>query len=165
MNLFAQKPTIHFYPQNSGDLKVQKSREKNVVTLDIGSFRAKETILHDGGGSLYHSEQLRTLTPNRCTYGYDVLVYVGRALSLENRNEKQIIEDLRRKNVLISPRQIGVLGKKFIVYLALAHQQSRERLKQAMVSRGGYILHLDGTCEGDSPHLFTGIDGIAQIVW
>lgn len=26
------------------------------------------------------------------------------------------------------------------------------------------ILHIDGTCEGDSPHLFTGIDGIAQIV-
>ena len=25
-------------------------------------------------------------------------------------------------------------------------------------------MHLDGTCEGDSPHLFTGIDGIAQIV-
>jgi len=33
-----------------------------------------------------------------------------------------------------------------------------------MASRGGYILHLDGTCEGDSPHLFTGMDGIAQIV-
>ena len=165
MNLFAQKPTIHFYPQISGgDLKVLKSREKNVVTLDIGPFRAKETILHDGNDNLYHSEQLRALAPHRCTYGYDILVYVGRALFLDNRNERQIIEDLNRKNILISQRQIGVLGKKFIVYLALAHQQSRERLKQKMVSRGGYILHLDGTCEGDSPHLFTGIDGIAQIV-
>jgi hypothetical protein len=55
-------------------------------------------------------------------------------------------------------------GKKFIIYPAIAHQQSRQRIKQEMVSRGGYILHLDGTCEGDSPHLFTGIDGIAQIV-
>jgi len=165
MNLFSQKPTIHFYPQiGGGDLKVQKSREKNVITLDIGPFRAKETILHDGNDGLYHSEQLRALAPHRCTYGYDVLVYVGRALFLDNRNEQQVIEELSRKNVLISPRQIGVLGKKFIVYLALAHQQSRERLRQAMVSRGGYILHLDGTCEGDSPHLFTGIDGIAQIV-
>ena len=165
MNLFAQKPTIHFYPQISGgDLKVLKSREKNVVTLDIGPFRAKETILHDGNGDVYHSEQLRSLTPHRCTYGYDVLVYVGRALFLENRNEQQIIEELSHKNVLISPRQVGFLAKKFIVYLALTHQQSRQRLRQTMVSRGGYILHLDGTCEGDSPHLFTGIDGIAQIV-
>ena len=165
MSLFKQKPTINFYPEFSdGDVKVLKSREKNVVTLDIGAFRAKETILQNDNGSIYHSEQLRDLSPHRCTYGYDVLVYVGRELFIHCRNEQQIIEDLGNKNVLISPRQIGFLGKKFIVYLAIAHQQSRQRLKQKMVSRGGYILHLDGTCEGDSPHLFTGIDGIAQIV-
>jgi ribosomal protein S20 len=33
-----------------------------------------------------------------------------------------------------------------------------------MELRGGYILHLDGTCEADSPHLFSGLDGIAQLV-
>jgi hypothetical protein len=167
MNLFQQKPTIHFSPQLSGcdgDLKVLKSREKNVVTLDIGPFRAKETILHNGNGSLYHSEQLRALTPHRCTYGYDVLVYVGRALFIHSRNEQQVVEELGHKNVWISARQVGFLGRKFIAYLALAHKQSQQRLRQAMLSRGGYILHLDGTCEADSPHLFTGIDGIAQMV-
>ncbi|OQY04917.1 MAG: transposase [Desulfobacteraceae bacterium 4572_123] len=120
MNLFKQKPTINFYPRVDGcGLKVLKSREKNVVTLDIGSFCAKE---------------------------------------------QQIVEDLEKKNIVISPRQIGYLGKRFIAYLAIAHQQSGQRLRQVMALRGGYILHLDGTCEGDSPHLFTGIDGIAKIV-
>ena len=167
MNLFKQAPTIHFCPRIGGcdgDLKVLKSREKNVVTLDIGPFRAKETILQNGNGEVYHSEQLRDLTPTRCTYGYDVLVYVGYALFVHSRGEQQIVEELGKKNVLISLREIGYLGKKFIAYLAIAHHQSRRRLKQAMVSRGGYILHIDGTCEADSPHLFTGIDGIAQIV-
>ncbi len=165
MSLFKQKPTIRFYPRVSdGDLKVLKSREKNVVTLDIGAFRANETILHDSHGSVYHSQQLRALTPHRCTYGYDVLVYVGRALFVHSRTEQQIVGDLGQKNVLISLRQVGFLGKKFIAYLAIAHQQSRQQLKQVMASRGGYVLHLDGTCEGDSPHLFTGMDGIAQIV-
>ena len=167
MNLFKQAPTIHFCPRvggGDGDLKVLKSREKNVVTLDIGSFRAKETILQNGNGEVYYSEQLRALTPTRCTYGYDVLVYVGYALFVHSRGEQQIVEELGKKNVLISLREIGYLGKKFITYLAIAHYQSRRRLKQAMVSRGGYILHIDGTCEADSPHLFTGIDGIAQIV-
>jgi len=167
MNLFKQKPTIHFYPQVSccdGDLKVLKSREKNVVTLDIGPFRAQETILQDAGGSVYPSEQLRALSPNRCTFGYDVLVYVGYALFVHSHNEQQILEQLGKKNVSISARQIGYLGSKFIAYLAIAHYQSRQRLKQAMILRGGYILHIDGTCEADSPHLFTGIDGIAQIV-
>ena len=167
-SLFKERPTIYFYPQVSAgrkdDLRVLRSREKNVVTLDIGAFRARETILHNGDGAVYHSRQLRELTPYRGTYGYDVLVYVGRALFVDCRSEQQIIEYLARKNVLISQREIGFLGKKFITYLAIAHQQSRRRLKKVMALRGGYILHLDGTCEGDSPHLFTGIDGIAQIV-
>ena len=102
--------------------------------------------------------------PHRGTYGYDVLVYVGRGLFMHCHSEQEIIEDLAHNNVVISQREIGFLGKKFIAYLAIAHQQSRHRIKQAMASRGGYILHLDGTCEGDSPHLFTGMDGIAQIV-
>lgn len=143
---------------------MHKSREKNVITLDIGAFRAKETILQSRDGTVYHSRQLRTLTPYRATFGYDVLVHVGHALFVRCHSEQQIIEDLVRKNVLISQREIGFLGKKFITYLAIAHQQSRQRLKQVMALQGGYILHLDGTCEGDSPHLFTGIDGIAQIV-
>lgn len=165
MNLFKQEPTINFYPEFSdGNVKVLKSREKKVVTLDIGPFRAKETILQSNNGSIYHSDQLCALTPHRCTYGYDVLVCVGRALFVHCLNEQQIVEDLSNKNVLISPREIGFLGKKFIIYLSIAHHQSRQRLKQEMILRGGYILHLDGTCEADSPHLFTGIDGIAKIV-
>lgn len=160
---------VHFFPEikhsEHGDLKVLKSRKKAVVTLDIGPFRAMETILVDSNdGCLYHSQELRSLTPYRCTYGYDVLVFVGIALFVRNCSEKQVIEELTQHNVSISHREIGFLGKKFITYLAIAHQQSQQGLKGYMASRGGYILHIDGTCEGGSPHLFTGMDGIAQIV-
>ena len=58
--------------------------------------------------------------------------------------------------------EIGYLGRKFVVYLALAHGESREKLVQSMAKRGGYILHVDGTCEGDSPHLFCGMDGVTE---
>jgi len=170
-NLFPERPTISFYPQietfknPDGKLNVLNTREKNVVTLDIGPFRAKETILHHPQeGIRYVSEELKSLTPYRCTYGYDVLVYVGYALFIRSRSEQEIIKELKEKNISISDREIGFLGKKFITYLALAHRESRERLKEAMAMRGGYILHLDGTCEGDSPHLFTGLDGIAELV-
>ena len=132
--------------------------------MDIGPFDAQETILESSDGSVYHSRQLRALTPYRATFGYDVLVYVGLGLFVRCRSEQAIIEDLARNNVVISQREIGFLGKKFIAYLAIAHEQSRHRLRQVMALRGGYVLHLDGTCEKDSPHLFTGMDGIAQIV-
>ena len=142
-----------------------KSRRKNVVTLDIGPFHAVETVLAGGGdNSVYHSQQLRHLTPRRCTYGYDVLVYVGNGLFRHHCSENKLIDELARCNVSISRRELGFLGKKFIAYLAIAHQQSRQQLRAHMALRGGYILHIDGTCEGDSPHLFTGMDGIAQIV-
>jgi len=135
-----------------------------VIALDIGPFRAVETILSRGDDRVYHSQQLRCLSPRRCTYGYDILVYVGNGLFRYHLSESQLIEKLARRNVSISQREIGFLGKKFIAYLAIAHQQSRQQLKVHMALQGGYILHLDGTCEGDSPHLFTGMDGIAQIV-
>jgi len=85
--------------------------------MDIGPFRARETILQSRDGTVYHSRELRTLTPYRATFGYDVLVRVGRALFMHCRSEQEIIEDLLRDNVVISQREIGFLGKKFIVYL------------------------------------------------
>jgi hypothetical protein len=74
------------------------------------------------------------------------------------------MKDLAAGNIFISEREIGYLGRKFVVYLALAHRESREQLVRSMTKRGGYILHIDGTCEGDSPHLFCGLDGISEIV-
>lgn len=135
------------------------------MTLDIGSFCAKETVLVNPiDKTVYQSQRLRSLTPYRCTYGYDVMVFVGYGLFVHCLPEQQIVEQLVGRNVTISQREIGFLGKKFIAYLAIAHRQAQQRLNQLMFNRGGYILHIDGTCEGGSPHLFTGMDGIAQIV-
>jgi len=167
-NLFEETPVLHFHPDNKvagrNDIKVQKSRRRTVITLDIGPFNAVETILVGPDNRVYHSRQLCELTPQRCTYGYDVLVYVGRGLFCRNCSEAQLLEELAQRNVPISQREIGFLGRKFIAYLAIAHQQSHQRLRDHMALQGGYILHMDGTCEGDSPHLFTGMDGIAKIV-
>ncbi|MGB7934887.1 MAG: transposase [Gammaproteobacteria bacterium] len=97
-------------------------------------------------------------------FAFDVMVYVGKALFLRCRSEQEIQQELGERNITISLREIDRLGRRFIVYLALAHEQSQEKLKALMGSRGGYILHLDGTCEGDSPHLMTSIDEISKIV-
>jgi len=86
------------------------------------------------------------------------------ALFVDSKNEKQIQTELKSCNIPISIRQIGYLAKKFIVYLALAHKESRSKINELLFLRGGYILHLDGTCEGDSPHLMSALDEIAQIV-
>ncbi len=67
-SLFPCKPTIHFHPEIvtcphcGAKPEVKKTRGKTVVTLDIGAFIAKETILHcPRDGTLFVSEQLRAL--------------------------------------------------------------------------------------------------------
>ncbi|MFH0898884.1 MAG: transposase [bacterium] len=146
-------------------LKVKKTDQRMVSRLEIGTFHAHITVLHcEHCGLDYVSDSLDNLVPNHCNYGYDVLVAVGRGLFVDYKNERQLQCELASQNIQISLREIGYLGKKFICYLSLAHQQSQTQLKQWLHSQGGYILHLDGTCEGDSPHLMSALDGIKEIV-
>jgi len=169
--LFPEKPTLHFYPQErecpacGSSLTLQKTWEKNVVTMDIGSFRAKETVMMcpHGHGS-FVSAPLRNLAPANGTFGFDVIVKVGYSLFVHCRNNQEVMAELAAQNVFMSEREISYLGRKFIIYLAIAHRQSQSSLRDFMAGNGGYILHLDGTCEGDSPNLFCGLDGISELV-
>jgi len=169
--LFPEKPTLHFYPQEQecpacgSSLNVQKTWEKEVVTMDMGSFRAKETVMMCpyGHASLV-SKQLRNITPENGIFGFDVIVEVGYSLFVHCRNNQEVMAKLATKNVFMSEREVSYLGRKFIIYLAIAHQQSQSGLRSFMTKNGGYILHLDGTCEGDSPNLFCGLDGITELV-
>ena len=93
--LFPEIPTIHFSPQEDScarSLTVLKTREKKVVTLDVGPLRAKESVLQSrADGKIYTCQDLKALTPQRCTFGYDVIVYVGYALFVHCRSEQEII--------------------------------------------------------------------------
>jgi hypothetical protein len=102
--------------------------------------------------------------PPGANFGYDVLVCIGKALFLKHRNVQEVVVELREKNIDISPREVSYLGKKFITYLAMAHGQCSDRIKEAMQLRGGYVFHLDGTCEGQEPLLMSGLDSLSEIV-
>jgi hypothetical protein len=146
-------------------LKVQKTHVRRVSTLHVGPFRARETTLACARcDRTYHGEELQRLVPPGATFGYDVLVYVGQALFLRHRNEAEVVTELAQHNVRISPREVSVLGMKFIVYLALAHRRRAPALAADMRLRGGYICHLDATCEGRDPFLMSSIDSLTDIV-
>ncbi len=53
----------------------------------------------------------------------------------------------------ISISEIEALIKNFIFYLTVVHQDNNELIRQYIEKQGGYILHLDATCESDSPKL------------
>src|SRR5580704_6214573 len=131
--LFAQQPILPFRsgrvscPLCKGPLRVKKTRTKTVNTLHLDPFTAHETLLHCEGcenPTVYGAEELSGLAPSGCTFGYDVMVFVGKALFLRNRRAEEILDELLSLNIPISASEVEYLGKKFIVYLALAHRQS-----------------------------------------
>lgn len=171
--LFAQPPLLPFRsaqtdcPECGARLQVQKTRTKTVHTLHVGCFTARETLLQCGhcpNETIYAAEDLSHLAPAGCTFGYDVVVWVGRGLFVRHRRPDELVEELLAHNIQLSPSEVGYLGKKFVVYLALAHRQCAPQLQEAMRAQGGYILHLDGTCEGGGPMLMSSLDSISEIV-
>jgi len=138
-----------------------------VSTMHLGEFIVIETLLYCtrcDSKIVYVSEELSRLVPPKCKFGYDVLVYVGKALFLDHLNLQEIIDELAAKNIRISPSEISYLGKRFIIYLAIAHRQCAHKIKKSMRAGGGYILHLDSTFENKSPLLMSGLDSITKIV-
>jgi hypothetical protein len=168
---FTRPPDIQFYPDITNctvcnsPLKVYKTRKKSVVTFHVGKFIGNYRQLEcPNCQKRYIDKNFASIVPEKCRFGYDILVYVGKALFFEHRSQNQIMNALALKNIPISNSQIEYLGRKFIVYLSLAHQRRASAIKAKMKQEGGFILHLDGTCDGKSPVLMSGLDSISAIV-
>ena len=146
-------------------MKVLNTTTKPTATHAIGQFLAREYHYYcPRCGFVVGSEELKRLVPERCKIGYDVLAYVGEEFFLNSRDNEQIVINLREKNVVVCRSEISYLAKKFIVYLSLLHKKVQKETRSFLSLNGGYILHLDGTCEGGSPHLISVLDGITEIV-
>jgi hypothetical protein len=108
------------------------------------------------------SERLARLVPPRCTIAYDVIVHIGWARFLESRQGVEIQHELSRQHGLEVPvRTISQLAQKFVAYVQVVHQESIPLLRSQMQERGGYILHVDGTCEEGSGVLLVCLDSLS----
>jgi len=99
--LFEKPPIVEFRPQRTHcggcgrELKVQKTRRRTVSTLHVGRFRALEVFLEcEVCGRTYRSEELCELVPPGANFGYDVMVYAGKALWGRYRNESEVVAEL-----------------------------------------------------------------------
>lgn len=174
-SLFENKPVIHFKPKIGTcpcckeALKVYKSRQKTVYTLHLGGFTATETIVECQNQDCsnerkYTSKELETLVPFLCNFGYDVLVYIGKAMFLRHCQGEEILVELAEKNVSVSLNEVYYLAKKFIVYLATLHNIRNDNICEIIQENGGYILHLDSFGDKGSTRIITGLDSISDIV-
>ena len=124
-SLFPTMTTISFRPKSHTcprcgirGCKVLKTKTKPAATLAIGGFFAHEFQYYcPRCGFVFGSEELKKLVPKRCSIGFDVLAYVGKAFFLSSYDNERIVEDLREKNINVCRSEVSYLAKKFIVYL------------------------------------------------
>jgi len=126
-----------------------------------GAFEAREVFLCCKGGDscpVVGPEELRHLVPPRQRYGYDLIVYVGLARYLDNRQRQQIRAELSDDHdIALSEATISNLCDRFLLALERLHLHRAPQLRAAM--EGGYPLHLDATCEYGRGGLFVILDG------
>lgn len=146
-------------------LLVRATRRRTVVSLAYGKFVA---VVREGacpshpGLRPVRSRELTRLVASGSNVAYDVLVRVGVLRFLECRQLGEIQADLsRRHGVEVPVRTIGHQARRFVAYVQAVHEQSVSLLRQDMVRRGGYILHVDGTCEEGSQVLLVCLDSLS----
>lgn len=169
--LFPGAPTVSFRsmadpcPRCGHPAKVKKTQRRTVLSLALGRFVAHEWICacaacgHEGSGS----DLDRIVAPGG-NFAYDVMVYAGMEMFVSQRNACQVRDSLVARGLPASESEIRWLGRRFLAYLSVAHRHATPGIKAAMAENGGYILHLDGTTDGQAPVLFCAMDELLQIV-
>ncbi len=143
-----------------------KTKTKTVHTLSYSTIFAKEHIQFcPDCNAKYRSKELLDIVKPGRNYGYGCMVEVGLLRYIEKRqiDEIKIIFDEVYK-IPISLTHVRKLSYEFLLYLGKYHYLNTKRINENLKRNGGYILHIDSTCEGRKPHLLTCIDSLSEIV-
>lgn len=164
-------PRFTFPPERTlclvcgGKLLVRGTHRRHVVSLEHGEFEAVE----QDGYCPHHPElaparslKLSRLVAPSSNIAYDLLAHVGIARHVECRQLKEIrAQLLRDRGPDLPTRTIGDVARRFVAYFQVVHEQSVPLLRRDMRERGGYILHIDGTCEEGSRVLLVCFDSLS----
>jgi len=168
---FTQIPVVHFKtikahcPDCQSALKVHHTDTRRVYSLHIGVFNAHRTFMYcPDCNKVYPAEDFENIVPKYSNVGYEIIVFIGQLIFLEYHTLRETIQALENRNIHISSSEVAYLAQKFIIYLSILHKEARIKLKEQIQKKGGYILHVDGTSEGASPHLISAIDEISNFV-
>lgn len=149
----------------SKPLKVLATRKRQITSIAYGKFLAVERVGYCPDHpkcSPARSNKLSAIVASGCNIAYDVIVQIGLARFLECRQCEEIQQQLSRQHgIEVSVRTISQLSQKFVAYFQVVHQESIKLLSREMRDRGGYILHVDGTCEEGSRVLLVCLDSLS----
>jgi hypothetical protein len=166
--MFFFRPEQEMCPVDGHPLHVLNTKTRTIKTTGIGTFIAHHTVLycpeHLELGT-WKSSDLPKIVPPDSNVSYNLIVEVGKLRFLESRQVSEIqLMLLKRHRIDLSSSEIERLINRFIFYLAAVHQDNNHLIRQYIKMQGGYILHIDATCEGDSPKLVLSLDSVSGFV-
>jgi len=87
-------------------------------------------------------------------------------LRLKNMSDTEISDELNLKHFIKIPKStISFLANRFYDYFAYTHYcLNSGRIMEHIEKHGGYVMHMDGTCEAGTDVIFSIIDGISGII-
>jgi hypothetical protein len=90
-----------------------------------------------------------------------VSVHIGLSRFLHHKQKSEIQHELKIEyGIKISDSGITHLSDNFLIYCRCIHELASVRIKEDQNKRGGYILHIDATVEGDSDMVFVGMNSV-----
>lgn len=141
-------------------LDVQKSKRRVVTTLQSSKLVVREirkVCRADRLHPVLISQALSSLVPRHQGYGYDLIVWVGLARYLKNKQRQEIrAKLLHHHGIILSDGTISTLCDRFLGYLEKLHLHRAPALRKAM---GHYPLHIDATSEHGKGGLFLCMNG------
>lgn len=146
-------------------LHVLATRRREVVSTVFGKFVAIERQGYCPDHADLppaRSAKLRQIVAPGCNMAYDVIAWIGWSRFVQCRQCEEIQRELSRHyGIEVPVRTISELARKFVAYFQVVHQESVPLLRREMSHRGGYILHVDGTCEDASRVLLVCMDSLS----
>lgn len=148
-------------------MRVRKTFEHKGITLAHGPFRVRETVrvcaagcTETSNGQAAHAvvrrqAQLAEILLPRSAIGYDVMAFVGRQRFVDYRQRDEIRATLEAQyGITLSPGEVGLVGRRFLVYLEALHQARAPDFRKALKADGGWPMHIDATGENGRGTLF-----------
>jgi hypothetical protein len=148
-------------------LLIQKVEEaRTIFSITFSKINTREYIYYcPCCNKVFHADAINSLVKPGCNFSYDCLVETGKLRYLEKRQISEIKQILYKDyDIPISTTHVRRLCYQFLLYLGRFHYSNVSQINKIMLKRGGYVLHIDSTCEGRKPHLLTCIDSLGGYI-
>ena len=94
-------------------------------------------------GLHYYASRVWKISLPYCSYGLDVLAYIGWQHEKEHRQLVEIQRDLNQRGILINERSVGRLYRQFLALLGGASEKTLRELEATAKEHGGLIWGID----------------------